>query len=241
MRPNRSLIEAIRSELRELAVPEKAAPMQAYMKSTMPYLGVQTPYHRKACRALFREHPLESAEEWEATALALWREAKFREERYCALNLLNHPPYHRFRSLDRLPMYEEMIVTGAWWDLVDNLIPQAFPDLLDAEPAEAAAVLRRWAQSDDTWERRAAIVSQLKRKEKTDVDLLFDCLEPSIGEGEFFLRKGIGWALREHAKTDPEAVIAYVTTNRDRLSTLSKREALRNELSKTELKAFLAS
>lgn len=237
---DRELIASIRAELRRLEDPEKAVPMRAYLKSEMPLLGVQTPQHRKACRVLFRRSPMQSAADWRATALALWREAEYREERYCALNLLNHPPYHRFRSLDDVPMIEEMVVTGAWWDLVDNLVPYAFVDLLEEDPEGAAAVLRRWAVSDDVWTRRAAIISQLKRKEATDLDLLFDCVEPSIRESEFFLRKGIGWALREQGKTHPEEITAYVSANRDRLSPLSKREALRNLLTKEDLIAFLA-
>ena len=90
------------------------------------------------------------------------------------------------------------------------------------------------------WLRRAAIISQLRRKEATDTALLYDCIEPSIGESEFFLRKAIGWSLREYAKVDPDEVLHYVGDHRARLSTLSKREALRRVLAADELKSFLA-
>ena len=76
-------------------------------------------------------------------------------------------------------------------------------------------------------ETRTSIICQLKFKDATDVGLLLSCIERSIDHTEFFLRKAIGWALREYAKTDPEVVIAFITENAHRLSTLSKREALR--------------
>jgi len=239
-RASKALIEAIREALRQLAVAEKAEPMRSYMKSEMPYLGVQTPYHRKACKRLFRDHRLETFEAWRDTVLALFRGARYREERYCALNLVNDSSYREFQDLPALPMIREIIVTGAWWDLVDNIAPYRLGDLLDRHPRKMAKTLRDWARSDDIWERRAAIISQLKRKASTDLELLYDAIEPSLGEREFFLRKGIGWALREHAKTDPEEVKRYVRSERRRLSRLSQREALRNVLSATELTHFLA-
>jgi 3-methyladenine DNA glycosylase AlkD len=239
-RASRDLIEAIRKALHELAVPEKAVPMQAYMKSEMPYLGVQTPHHRKACKKLFRKYPLETFEAWRDTVLVLFRRAQYREERYCALNLINDNSYREFQDLPALPVIREIIVTGAWWDLVDNIAPYRLGDLLDRHPGKLAKTLRAWARSDDIWERRAAIISQLKRQQETDLDLLYDAIEPSLGEREFFLRKGIGWALREHAKTDPAEIERYVRSERARLSRLSQREALRNVLSAAELNLFLA-
>jgi 3-methyladenine DNA glycosylase AlkD len=87
-------------------------------------------------------------------------------------------------------------------------------------------VLRRWARDDVMWRRRAAIVSQVRRKERTDLALLYDVIEPSRGERDFFLRKGIGWALRAYAWVDPDEIERYCETHE--LSPLSRREALRN-------------
>ena len=136
-------------------------------------------------------------------------------------------------------MYREMIVTGAWWDLVDNIAPYGLCTLLERAPATMGTTLRSWASGRDIWKRRAAIICQLRRQRQTDTRLLYDCIEPSLGETEFFLRKGIGWALREHAKTDPDEVLRYVRQYRSRLSRLSQREALRRVLSPTELRSFL--
>jgi 3-methyladenine DNA glycosylase AlkD len=85
-----------------------------------------------------------------------------------------------------------------------------------------------WSKSDDMWKRRTSIICQLGFKKNTDLDLLYACIEPSLDSKEFFLRKGIGWALRQYAWTDPAEVKRYVRRHKDRLSSLSQREALKN-------------
>ncbi len=225
---DRPLVRAVRAALRELADPEKAPIIQAYMKSSMPCLGVQTPYHRAACRRVFAEHPLASPEAWRDTVLALWREAEYREERHAAINLTGDRAYRDYQRMKALPMYREMVVTGAWWDWVDAVAVQRLVHLLRRSPKVMARQMRAWAHSRDLWKRRSAIICQIKQKADTDLDLLYDAIAPAIGEREFFLRKAIGWALREHAKTDPHEVIRYVRQHKDSLSPLSKREAVRN-------------
>jgi len=125
-------------------------------------------------------------------------------------------------------MFEEMIVTGAWWDYVDVIASHQLGDIVRAEPRRMKPLMRRWANDRDMWKRRAAILCQLGRKRETDLDLLYACIEPSIDRKEFFLRKAIGWALRQYAWTDPREVRRYVKTNRARLSPLSVREATKN-------------
>ena len=88
--------------------------------------------------------------------------------------------------------------------------------------------MREWSKCDDLWKRRSAIICQITFKEKTDLKLLYDCIEPAISSKEFFLRKAIGWALRQYARTDEKEIVRYVNENEKRLSPLSKREALKN-------------
>ncbi len=227
-RADRSLICALRAALCERADPEKAPLVQAYLKSEMPCLGVQMPFLRVACREVFAEHPLDSLEAWRDTVLVLWREAEYRDERHAAINLTGEAAYRSYQTLKILPMYRQMIVTGAWWDLVDAVATQRLVWLLRRSPRPMARQMRAWAHSRDLWKRRSAIICQIKQKADTDLDLLYDAIAPAIGEREFFLRKAIGWALREHAKTDPQEVIRYVRQHKDTLSPLSKREATRN-------------
>jgi 3-methyladenine DNA glycosylase AlkD len=117
-------------------------------------------------------------------------------------------------------------VTGAWWDHVDAVATFMLAELLDREPAALAPVLRAWATDEDMWKRRAAIVCQVRRKARTDLQLLYDCIEPNRDDREFFIRKGIGWALRAYAWVDPDEIERYCETHE--LSPLSRREALRN-------------
>jgi 3-methyladenine DNA glycosylase AlkD len=222
------LIRALRKSLRAGADPAKAPAMQAYMKSSMPYLGVQAPKLRRAVRAQFAAHPIETFEEWRDVVLELWRKARYREERYAAIELAGYARYRPFRGLDALPMYEEMITSGAWWDFVDAIATRQLGELLRKHPAEMSAILRQWAVGPDIWKRRSAILAQLNFKSDTDLKLLYDCIRPSLGASDFFLRKGIGWALRQYARTDPAEVILFVRQNEAKLSPLSRREALRH-------------
>lgn len=201
--------------------------MQAYMKSEMPYLGVHVPQVKRSAREIFSLYPLPSFEAWRDAVLALWRGARYREERYMAIELAGYRRCREFRTMDALPMYEEMITTGAWWDYVDSIASHRLGELLRSYPERMGGVLREWAQSDDIWKRRSAILAQLGFNAETDLLLLYDCIRPSLGEKEFFLRKAIGWALRQYAKTDAAEVRRFVTQYAEQLSPLSKREALK--------------
>jgi len=214
--PNVSLVRAVRRALRAAADPTKAPAMQAYMKSQMPYLGVQAAPLRHEVRPLLAAHRLGSFGQWRDTVLELWRKARYREERYAAIELAGFRAYRTFQTLDALPVYEEMIVN------------HQIGGLLRRHPVEIAALLRKWAAGEDLWKRRTAILAQLGFKHDTDLRLLYDSIRPSLGRPEFFLRKGIGWALREYAKTDAAEVVHYVSRHKALLSPLSRREALKN-------------
>lgn len=224
-----ALAFAVRRALEAHADPARAPQMQKYMKSAMPYYGVSAPVQKRLWRQLFAAHVLDSCADVRNVALELWRRARYREERYAAIALTDLKRHVGCQTLAAVPMYEEMIVTGAWWDYVDTLASHHLGAILAREPARMKPLLRRWARaSDSLWKRRAAILSQLRFKERTDLRLLYDCLEPNLGDGDFFIRKAIGWALRQYAWTDAAEVRRYVAANRGRLSPLTVREALKN-------------
>jgi 3-methyladenine DNA glycosylase AlkD len=202
--------------------------MQHYMKSTMPFLGVPTPVLRKTCRSLFREHRLPSADAWRTAVLDLWRRGRYREERHAAIELARDPAYEAYRTLAALPIYEEIIVTGAWWDYVDAVATHLLRGLFENDDRFMAREMRAWSRDADMWKRRASIICQVGRKHATDLDLLLDCIEPNLADREFFIRKAIGWGLRSYAWTDIETIERYVERNHQRLSPLSRREALKN-------------
>jgi len=151
------LILEVRAALKKAADPVKAPKMQAYMKSTMPYRGVSSPEQKAIWKAVFLAHPLSSSREWQKVALTLWREATFREERYGAIALTGLRQYALHRTMDSIPMFEEMIVTGAWWDFVDTLAGHNLGDILRAHPRKMKPLMRRWARDADMWKRRTAI------------------------------------------------------------------------------------
>lgn len=223
-----SLGATLRRELEAVADRTRAPAMQAYMKSSMPYLGVTAPRVRAVCRRVFVDVALPSAAAWQRAVLGLWRNARFREERYGAIALSGDRRASTFQTLASLRMYEEMIVTGAWWDYVDELAVHRLGALLRAHPRPMARTMLGWSRSSDVWKRRSAILCQNSFKDATDLNLLYACIEPSLGSQEFFLQKAIGWALRQYAWTDARAVTRWVRAHEDVLSPLSRREALKN-------------
>lgn len=230
---DQALIDDVRASLRAVADPARAPAMERYMKSAMPFLGVSLTPIGTVVREVDARHPLATFEVWRDTLLALWRGATHREERYVALGLASRPRYRRFRTLAALPLYEEFIVTGAWWDHVDGTA-KLVRDLVRDDHDEMVPRMQDWARSDDVWKRRAAIISQLGLKARTDWPLLVECIEANLegpgrdGRQPFWIRKAIGWALRDYARTDPECVRAYVEERGARLSGLSRREALKH-------------
>jgi 3-methyladenine DNA glycosylase AlkD len=222
------LLQTVRSGLKAVADPSRAPGMQAYMKSEMPYLGVMSEPCRRVFKQSFEDLDLSSAKRWRALVLELWRGAEFREERYAAVALSGDPRARPHQVPAALSLYEEMIVTGAWWDYVDPLASRRVGDLLRDHPAALRSSMLAWSRDRDMWKRRTSIICQLRFKTDTDLELLTACIEPSLDSKEFFLRKAIGWALRQYAWVDPDWVVRYVDCHRAQLSPLSRREALKN-------------
>ena len=216
-----------RSGLRcaQAADPLRAPQMQAYMKSAMPFLGVRVPIVRRLSRDLAQRHPIASRPELELVVRELWDGAAYREERYAATALLDTRAARALRSPDLLPLYRDLIVSGAWWDHVDE-IAHRVGELRSGWPEVVTPDLRAWAVGGDIWLRRVSIICQLGAKQHTDLELLTAAIDASADEGEFFLRKAIGWALRDYARTDPDWVRAFVAARN--LSPLSQREALKH-------------
>lgn len=211
----------IRAALRRVADPDRAAGQQAYMKSAMPYLGATLPDVRRVTRDAATG--LQSPDDARRLARELWDDASHREERYAGMILLSTPVVHG--DLDTVPLVEHMVRTGRWWDFTDDLAGRV-RELHDRHPVETARLVRAWSVDDDMWMRRLALLSQLGRRDRTDLALLSQLLEPNLGDPEFFIRKAIGWALRDVARMHPDWVREYAQTHA--LSPLSRREALKH-------------
>jgi 3-methyladenine DNA glycosylase AlkD len=221
------IVDALRGGLARLADPVAAEAMQKYMKSAMPFLGVAKPARRKLLREAVAEHPVPDAAALREAATELWDGAGFREERYLALALVDHPRHAGLLDPTWVPVLRRWIVTGAWWDFTDEIASRRIGPLLHTHPAELTPVLRKWSVDPDRWLRRASVISQLGSGTATDLALLTETIEANAADTDFFLRKGIGWALRQYAHTDPEWVRRFVAT-RPQLSPLTRRESLKH-------------
>jgi 3-methyladenine DNA glycosylase AlkD len=236
-------VNRLRDALATQADAQQAGPMQAYMKSALPFLGIAAPVRRKLTFDVVKAQPLATTAELSQAMLQLWRQARFREERYAASELARLGAHKKLLNLDLLPVFEEMIVSGAWWDHCDEISGNGIQTLLQTWPAQMKPVLRQWAKGKELWLRRTAMLCQrgIAVKDGFDAVLLYDCILPSIGNGngkfanEFFIRKGMGWALRERSYAAPEEVQAFCTEYAHALSPLTVREALKVLAKRKEL------
>ncbi len=208
--------------------PDRARDQQAYLKSAMPHYGIGSPDLAKLLKPLLAEFAPTSRVDWERTVLTLWDGATHREERYAAIGFAQHKAARRWQDPEALAMYRHLIVTGSWWDLVDTVAGYLVGGVLAAHRPQATPTIRAWATDDSLWLRRTAVICQLTHRADTDLGLLTYAIEANVDDTSFWLRKAIGWALRQHARTDPEWVRAEVERLGGRLSGLSRREALKH-------------
>lgn len=227
-----ALLADVRERLAAAADAERAAQMQAYMKSAMPYHGVPLPAVRRLLDGSAAEHPLDDGA-WLDAVRRMWDEATHREERYAALALARRRT-HRAAATEpaRLPLYRYLVVSGAWWDLVDEIAQHLVGPVLRAHPDIGVPTMLAWAEDDDLWVRRTAMICQVGAGEATDPTLLDGVLRRNLDDSlhgrAFWIRKALGWALRDYARADPEWVRAWVAGHEGRLSVLSRREAMKH-------------
>jgi 3-methyladenine DNA glycosylase AlkD len=222
------LVEAVRRALAAAGDPDVAVQQQAYMKSAMPYRGLPAPRLRAELRPLLRDWAPADRGQWEATVRTLWDEATHREEWYAAIAVARHRRAKEWLDPASLDLWRHLVVSGAWWDVVDDVATHLVGDVLSRHRPAATPVIRGWATGEDLWLRRAAVICQVGHKTDTDVELLRLAIEANVDDPSFWLRKAIGWALRQHARTDPDWVRAEVDLLGERLSGLSRREALKH-------------
>ena len=197
------------------------------MKSSMPYYGLPSPVLKRVLRPILASYAPGDRATWETTVRELWDGATHREERYAATALARHRAARPWQDPRALGLYRHLVVTGAWWDHVDEVAAHLVGGVLAGHREKVTPVMRAWARDDDLWIRRTAVLCQLRHRTDTDTDLLRDVIVANIEDTSFWLRKAIGWALREFSRWDPDWVRSEVDRLGDRLSGLSRREATR--------------
>ncbi len=214
----------LRDDLEAVADPARAIDMAAYMREQFDFLGIAAATRRAAQKPLLTASAKSSSAELLEFAEACWEEDE-REFQYVAVDVLRK----RAGTLEAgdLPRLRSLIEQRSWWDTVDALAAHVVGALVLADPA-LSTEMDRWIDDDNLWVARTAMLHQLMWKDATDGDRLFAYVRKHATHRDFFMRKAIGWALRQHARTDPDAVRALVDELDDELSGLSKREALKH-------------
>ena len=217
-------VAALRAALTEVAVPADVEPMEAYMKDQFRFLGVRSAGVRAVAKPLLRAAGQMDGNTIVDFVYRCWEEPE-REFQYVGALLTRR----HVKKLDpsHLPDIEHFITSRSWWDTVDSLAAWTVGPLVSANP-ELKAVMDQWATDDNLWLARTAIIHQLGFKENTDAQRLFHYAELQAGHTDFFIRKAIGWALRQYARVEPDAVRRFVAEHEDELSPLSRREALKH-------------
>ncbi len=205
------------------ANPAHAAPMTKYLRDQFEHLGIKTPERRELQKQFFAEHGLPPVAELDSIVRDLWTLLQ-REYQYTAIGLVG-------RLAEQIPSdfiktIEYLIVTKSWWDTVDSLAGEIVGIHFRRFPKVREKYLAKWRKSDNFWLRRTCFLFQLGYKKETDFPLLCDLIRENLGSKEFFINKAIGWALRQYARTDPQAVKKFVKAAP--LHPLSRREAMKH-------------
>jgi 3-methyladenine DNA glycosylase AlkD len=201
--------------------PERAAQMAAYLRDQFRFLGLAAPAQRALGRDVVAGLPAPGEHDLREVALACW-DLPEREYQYFACDLLRR--HAAVPGPDFIATARTLITTKSWWDTIDALATRFVGPLVQRHPL-LTATMDAWSGDDNRWLVRTAILHQLHYGTATDTDRLFGYCTRQAGHPDFFVRKAIGWALRHYARTDPDAVRAYVSEHRNRLSPLSVREA----------------
>jgi 3-methyladenine DNA glycosylase AlkD len=214
--------EEIAGVLAPLADPARAVAMRAYMLDQFAFLGLPAPVRRAAAKPLVAR-PWASPQALLEAAGQLWQRPE-REYRYTAIDLLAR--HRRLLALEHVADLRALLETDPWWDTVDGLTG-VLGEVLFA--TQGQSTMDEWIADASFWVRRAAMLHQLGWRLETDRDRLFGYATVLAPEKEFFIRKAIGWALRDYARWDGVAVRAFVAAHEDVLSPLSRREALKHQ------------
>ncbi len=217
----RGLTDDLGAALRGAADLEAAEPMAAYMRHQFAFLGIPRPKREAVTKGVLAAHPKLAPED--ALDLARWCwDRDEREFQYVACDQLRKVAWRL--PATALPTIRGLIETRSWWDTVDILAARVVGPMV-AEHPELVGAMDAWIADDDLWIARTALLHQLNFGADTDAERLFRYCRLQAGHRDFFIRKAIGWALRQYARTEPDAVRRFLDERAEALSPLSRREA----------------
>lgn len=222
----KQFVRAVDSALMPLADEAKAQVMKAYLLDQFEFLGLPAPVRRQAVKDMGKVAWQSSADLWHAAEL-LWQKPQ-REYRYTAVDLLRK--HSAMLSVNDLPALQALLLRDPWWETVDGLsavIAEVIHAAAQQQP-NAAAAMDVWLKHPSHWVRRSAMLHQLGWRLDTDTTRLFGYAQQLADEKEFFIRKAMGWALRDYARWNPQAVTEFLVQHRAQLSGLTVREAAKH-------------
>ncbi|MEW7290785.1 DNA alkylation repair protein [Aquimarina sp. 2304DJ70-9] len=217
-------ITELLSKFENHADAEQARAMEAYMKDLFSYYGIKAPVRKTILKETINNFKNELSRDTIIEIANTLNQDLHRELHYCAMELVDRFLKKKY-EVDDIYFIEKMITTNSWWDTVDFIAKHILGNYLLQFPDQTQVVITKFSLSKDMWLNRSAILFQLGYKDKTDAQLLFSLCDHHKSSNEFFIRKAIGWALREYSKVNPEAVQLYVSSAK--LKPLSEKEALK--------------
>lgn len=200
-----------------------AAWSKSYLRNQFEFLGIRAPIRKKLTSQFIKDNGLPDKDRLQAVIYFLW-DLPEREFQKGALDLLGKSK--KILGPEDIPWLSKLIVKKSWWDTVDELAPHPIGSMFLAHPEIISSYADKWIEDENIWLQRTAIIYQLFYKDKTDVERLYRYILRRADSNEFFVQKAIGWALRQYAKTNPDAVMSFVSTHS--LKPLSRRETLKH-------------
>lgn len=216
-------LKQLEKKFAENCNPEIAVQMEAYMRNQFRFLGIKAPIRKELLKPFLLKSNRPPIEKLNTIVTSLW-ESPYREFQFSAMELTSK--YNRLLDPDYFTLFEYMITTKSWWDTVDFIASSLVGNLVKRYPDHGMKQINIWRKSENLWLVRTCIIFQLKYKTDVDERLLYSVIEENLEDPDFFIRKAIGWALRQYAKFNPESVLKFV--NSHDLSGLSRREALKH-------------
>lgn len=213
----------LEKQFKHQADPVKAAGAKAYLLNQFEFYGLSVPHARKLSRDFIKANEIPTIKEVERIVKASWMLPQ-REWQYFAIELLSF--YKKQWKASTIKLIEFGITHKSWWDTVDTISDTWAGEYFKLFPGQVKTVTAKWNQNNNIWLQRSSLLFQKKYKQQTDTQLLAEYIQHLSSSKEFFIRKAIGWILREYAKTNPVWVKRFVVQNP--LSPLSKREALKH-------------
>lgn len=215
-------LTSLRKALQEHADPERAVNEKRYLKSQFTFFGVSLPATDKIAKDFRKAHKEATREHLIALVALLW-DSTYHDEKRLGIRILQHSP--EFLHYAIMPTLEKMLLQSTSWDLVDNISIHLVGTVIERD-RRAYAYVKKWSSSDSFWMRRASLISPLLlfRKGGGDKKLFFRLAEAMLPEKEFFIRKAIGWGVREISKANPDEAFDFLMRVRERASGLILRE-----------------